>query len=301
MKVLISGATGLIGTALRQALADRGDTVVRLVRRRPSRPGEVRWDPDAGTVDMDTLDGAGHFDAVVNLSGAGIGDRRWNGSRRDEILHSRTAATATIAGLTTELDPAPAVYASASAIGYYGDRGDDVLDESAPRGEGFLADVCAAWEEAASPVEDAGIRTVLLRSGIVLSRRGGALAKQLPLFKLGLGGRLGSGRQYVSWITLEDEVAAILHAIDDDACRGPVNLTAPSPVTNAELTHALGRALHRPTALAVPAPALRLALGREMADELLLGGQRVVPGVLGACGFTFRHPDIDAALAAVLA
>ncbi len=301
MKVLVSGATGLIGTALRQALADRGDTVVRLVRRRPSRPGEVRWDPDAGTVDMDTLDGSGPFDAVVNLSGAGIGDRRWNGSRRDEILHSRTAATATIAGLTTELDPAPAVYASASAIGFYGDRGDEVLDESAPRGEGFLADVCAAWEEAASPVEDAGIRTVLLRSGIVLSRRGGALAKQLPLFKLGLGGRLGSGRQYVSWITLEDEVAAILHAIDDDACRGPVNLTAPSAVTNAELTHALGRALHRPTALAVPGPALRLALGREMADELLLGGQRVVPGVLSSCGFTFRHPDIDTALTAVLA
>ncbi|MDA8342157.1 MAG: TIGR01777 family oxidoreductase [Actinomycetota bacterium] len=300
MNVLVSGASGLIGTALRQALTDRGDTVVRLVRRRTTGEGEVRWDPDAGTVDMDTLDRSGPIGAVVNLSGAGIGDHRWNSARRDEILHSRTAATATIAGLTTELDPPPSVFASGSAVGFYGNRGGDVVDEASPRGEGFLADVCAAWEEAASPVEDAGIRTVLLRSGIVLSTRGGALAKQLPLFRVGLGGRLGSGRQYMSWITLEDEVAAILHVLDDGGCAGPVNLTAPAPVTNAEMTRALGRALHRPAGLTVPSAALRLAFGGQMAEELLLGGQRVVPEALTRRDFAFRHPELDAALAAVL-
>jgi len=234
------------------------------------------------------------------MAGAGIGDHRWTDARRQEIMASRVGPTRLLAGIAAHLDPVPGVLVSASAIGYYGDRGDEILTEESAPGEGFLADVCRAWEDATAPAGD-WMRVVHLRTGVVLSALGGALAKQLPLFRLGLGGRLGSGRQYTSWITLDDEVSAIRRALEDDRLTGPLNATAPNPVTNAELTRALGRALHRPTLLTVPRPALAVVLGGEMSRELLLGGQRVHPARLIALGHTFAHPDIDSALDAVLA
>jgi hypothetical protein len=306
VNVLLSGSHGLIGSALAVQLTAEGHGVVRLLRSTGSGdPGvdeavTVPWDPRQGTVDRDALERHGPYDAVVHLAGAGIGDYRWNASRRQEILDSRVGPTRLLAAVTARLDPVPGVLVSASAIGYYGDRGDEVLTEDSAPGLGFLADVCRAWEEATAPAGDA-MRVVHLRTGIVLARQGGALAKQLPLFRLGLGGRLGSGRQYMSWITLDDEVSAIRRAIDDDRLVGPVNAIAPSPVTNAGFSRALGRALRRPAVLTVPRPALTVALGSEMAHELLLASQRVLPTRLTAIGHTFTHPDIDRALVSVLA
>lgn len=304
MNILVSGSHGLIGTALVRRLEIAGHRVVPLVRAGTaggtgvSETG-VPWHPGQGVLDRDTLARHGPYHAVVHLAGAGIGDRRWNPSRRQEILASRVGPTRLLAEAVAALDPVPPVLVSASAVGYYGDRGDEELTEQSDPGTGFLADVCRQWEAATAPADEA-TRVVHLRTGIVLSSRGGALAKQLPLFRLGLGGRLGSGRQQMSWITLEDQVSVIERAIQDDGLRGPVNTTAPAPVTNAEFTRALGRALHRPAVLAVPAPVLGLVLGREMAGELLLAGQRVLPSRLVAAGFPFAHPDIDTALAAVL-
>jgi len=307
MRLLVTGSSGLIGTALVDAALARGDTVTRLVRgtSRP-RPGpagitDVTWDPTSDKVDTATLVAAGPFDAVVHLAGAGVGDKRWSPARKTEILESRTRSTDLIARTVAALDPAPAVLVSASAIGYYGDRGDEQLTEESAAGTGFLAEVCVAWEDATAPAVASGIRTVLLRTGIVLSPTGGALAKQLPLFRLGVGGKIGSGHQYWSWITLDDEVAAILHCIDDASLSGPVNATAPHPATNAELTKALGAALHRPSFATVPAPALKLVLGPEMAADMVLASQRVVPAQLEHSGFTFRHPDLDGAVRSVVA
>jgi uncharacterized protein (TIGR01777 family) len=294
MHLLVTGSSGLIGTALVDAATARGDTVTRLVRgasdrhQAPGRVTEVTWNPTAGTVDTGALAAAGPIDAVVNLAGAGIGDKRWTAARKTEIVESRTRATDLISRT------------SASAVGYYGDRGDEVLTEESPAGAGFLAGVCVAWEGATAPAVEAGIRTVVVRTGIVLSASGGALAKQLPLFRLGVGGKFGSGRQYWSWITLDDEVAAILHCVDDTSLSGPVNATAPHPATNAELTKALGAALHRPSFAAVPGPALKLALGPEMATEMVLAGQRVQPDRLLQSGFTFRHPDLEEAVRSVV-
>lgn len=298
MRVVITGSSGLIGQALGRALRADGHEVVPLVRHPPG-PGEVRWDPPAGTVDAAGLEGA---DAVVHLAGAGIADRRWTEARKAEILDSRVRATTVLADALATLERPPPVLVSGSAVGWYGgDHGDEELTEDSDPGADFLAGVCAAWEDATAPAQVAGIRVVRLRSGIVLSRHGGALGRQLPIFRLGLGGRLGSGRQWVSWITIDDEVGAIRRAIDDDTLQGPVNATAPAPVTNAAFTAALGRALHRPAVLAVPGPVLGLALGRQLADEALLGGQRVLPARLTAAGYRFAHPTIDAGLAAVLA
>lgn len=296
MRVVVTGSSGLVGSALVAALAARGDEAVRLVRRRPG-PGEARWDPAAGTLDTAALADA---HAVVHLAGAGIGDRRWTPERRAEIRDSRVGPTALLARTVAELG-GPALL-SASAVGFYGyEAGDRELDETAPAGRGFLADVCQAWEGATEPAAAAGVRVVHLRSGVVLSAGGGALGRQLPLFRLGVGGRLGSGRQWLSWIGLDDEVGAIAHLLDHPELTGPVNLTAPGPVTNAEFTRTLGRALHRPAVLAVPAPALRLALGGGLADEALLGGQRVLPRALEASGYRFGAPDLDTALARCLA
>jgi uncharacterized protein (TIGR01777 family) len=292
VKVAVSGAHGLIGGALVDRLSRAGHDMVRLVRVEPG-PGEVRWDPGAGQIDAASLEG---LDAAVHLAGVGIGDRRWNEAHKRRVLDSRVQGTGLLASALAALDRPPAALLSASAIGIYGDRGDEILTEESPTGTGFLAELCVRWEAATGPAERAGIRVVHLRSGIVQATSGGALGKQLPLFRFGLGGRLGSGRQYVSWISLHDEISAIEHALSTETLRGPANLTAPDPVTNAEYTAALGAVLHRPAALRVPRGALRLALGREMAAEMLLGGQRVLPAALEASGFRFEQPALPAAL-----
>ena len=309
MHLLVTGSSGLIGTATVDAATARGDAVTRLVRRSsapatgtpPAGVTDVTWDPDAGHVDLDALAATGPVDGVVHLAGAGGGDKRWNPARKRVIVESRTRGTDLLARTVAGLDPRPGVLVSASAVGWYGDRGDDVLVESEPAGTGFLAGVCVEWEAATAPAEEAGIRTVHLRTGIVLSPTGGALAKQLPLFRLGVGGRIGSGRQYRSWITLDDEVRAILHCLDDAELSGAVNATAPSPATDAELAASIGAALHRPAVLPVPAVALKVALGPEMATDMVLASQRAVPSRLTATGFVFRHADLDEAVRSVLA
>lgn len=291
MKIAVTGASGLIGSALVPALRSEGHDVLRLVRRTADAPDEVTWDPSRGTVDAERLAGT---DAVVHLAGAGVGDHRWTEAYKREILDSRVDGTSTIAHAVAALDPKPAVLLSASAIGYYGDTGDRLVDESASRGEGFLAGVVEAWEGAAEAARAAGIRVVHPRSGLVMARGGGAWARMLPLFRLGVGGRLGGGHQYWSFITLDDEVRALTFLLTADVS-GPVNLTAPTPATNAEVTAAMGSALHRPTVLPVPAFALKAVLG-EFSSEVL-GSARVLPRVLQAAGFEFRHADIRTAAA----
>jgi uncharacterized protein (TIGR01777 family) len=297
VKIAISGASGLIGVALTRSLRLDGHDVVPLVRR-PVRDGEqaVRWDPATGTIDAAGLEG---IDGLVNLSGAGIGDKRWTDAYKREILESRTTSTDLLARTIAGLDRPPTVMVSGSAMGIYGDTGDRAVTEAGPLGDDFLADVCRQWEAAAGPAIEAGIRVTFPRTGIVLSPDGGALAKLLPLFRLGLGGRMGSGRQWWSWISIDDEVRAIEHLLTSTAS-GPVNLTAPHPVRNADFVAALGRVLHRPAAIPVPSFAPNLLLGPERADALLFDGQRVVPKALVADGFTFEHTDVEAALRTVL-
>lgn len=290
MKIAITGASGLIGSALVPALRTDGHKVVRLVRRSAAGPDEVRWDPAAGTVDAAALAGT---DAVIHLAGAGVGDHRWTDAYKAEIHDSRTQGTEAIARAVAQLDPLPQVLVSASAIGFYGDTGDRTVDETAPRGQGFLAGVVEDWEAAAEPARAAGIRVVHPRTGLVMARKGGAWGRLLPLVKLGVGGKLGSGRQYWSFITLADQIRALTFLLNSDLS-GPVNLTAPTPATNAEVTQAMGKELHRPTILPVPAFALKIALG-EFSSEVL-GSARVVPTVLREAGFTFQHPDIAAAV-----
>ena len=306
MRVLVAGSSGLIGTALVQHLTERGHSVTRLVRSvdgsgekdapADSRVGNIEWEPAVGILDRDVLARAGPFDAAVNLAGAGIGDRRWSTARKQAILASRTAATRLLANSLAALSHPPSTLVNASAVGFYGDGGDRELTEHSSSGSGFLAAVCRAWEAATAPASDAGIRTVVLRSGIVLTARGGALARQLPLFRLGVGGRLGRGSQYRSWITLRDEVRVILHCLEDSSLRGPVNATAPHPVTDAEFANVLGDALGRPALLAVPGFALRVALGNQMATELLLIGQRALPAALSTRAFPFSDEVIADAL-----
>jgi uncharacterized protein len=295
MDVAVTGSTGLIGTALVDALGAAGHRVVRVVRGAPTGDA-IAWDPKAGTIDGAGLEGIG---GVVHLAGAGIGDRRWNDAYKREILDSRVQGTGLLARTLAGLTRPPAVLVSASAIGWYGDRGDEVLDETSGPGTGFFPDVCRQWEAAADPARAAGIRVAHPRSGIVLTPKGGALKKELPLFKLGLGGRFGTGRQWQSWIALDDEIAAIAHLLSSDLA-GPVNLTAPTPVTNAELTKTLGSVLHRPTLLPVPAFGPKLLLGPELASVVLYEGQRVVPAVLLASGFTFSQPTLEGALRSML-
>ncbi len=292
MRVVVTGSSGLIGTALLPALSESGHEPVALVRREPG-PGEARWDPGRGQIDRGALEGAG---AVVHLAGAGIGDGRWTHARKELILRSRVDATTVLCGALAGLGTPPAVLVSGSAIGYYGDRGDEELTETSGPGSGFQAEVCRAWEGATAAAEAAGVRVVHLRSAVVLAGHGGALGRQLPLFRAGLGGRLGSGRQWFSWISLRDEISVILHAIEDTSLAGPLNASAPAPVTNREFTRELGRALHRPAVLAVPPFALRVALGRQLADELLLGSLRVLPARLAGTGFRFRDQTLEDAL-----
>ncbi|MCC3771493.1 TIGR01777 family oxidoreductase [Streptomyces sp. UNOC14_S4] len=295
MRIAITGSTGLIGSVLARSLAADGHQVVRLVRRPPTSGDEVRWDPKRQWVDADGLAGC---DGVVHLAGAGVGDHRWTAAYKKEIHDSRVLGTAALAEALASLDTPPRVLVSGSAIGIYGDTGDRRIDEDAPPGRGFLADVCQEWEAATGPAAEAGVRTVLARTGLVVSRGGGAWAKLFPLFRFGLGGRMGSGRQYWSFIALHDHVAALRHLLDTESLSGPVNLTAPEPVTNREVTAAMGRVLHRPTLCAAPAPALKLALG-EMAGDVL-ASQRVVPRRLLDSGFSFAFPDIESAVRAAL-
>jgi uncharacterized protein (TIGR01777 family) len=295
MDVAVTGSTGLIGTALVERLRAGGHRVRPVVRAEPQGPDEVRWDPAAGTIDAGALAGV---DAVVHLAGEGIGERRWSDEQKRRILDSRVQGTGLIARTVAALDPKPAVLLTASGISVYGDRGDDVLTEDEPPGEGFLPDVVRAWEGAAQPAVDAGIRTVHARSGVVLSAAGGALAKQLPLFRFGLGGRMG-GPQWLPWIAVDDEVGAMVHLLTADVA-GPVNVTSPEPVTNAEFTKVLGRVLGRPTVLPVPKLGPQLLLGRELAETLLYWSVRAVPAKLLASGYEFRLPGLEQALRALL-
>jgi uncharacterized protein len=290
MNVLVSGATGLIGSALIPELEAGGHRVTRLTRS-PRSGEDVRWDPDAGTIDGD-LEGT---DAVVHLAGESIAEGRWTSEKKRRILESRQKGTRLLAEKIAGLSAPPSVMVFASAVGYYGDRGNELLTEESGPGTLFLSQVCQEWEAAAEPAREAGARVVHPRFGIVLSTEGGALGKTLPIFKLGGGGRIGSGRQYWSWVSLDDVVGAILHAIETDALSGPVNVTAPDPPTNAEYTRVLGRVLGRPTFFAVPAPAARIALG-GMADELLLASARVEPAKLEETGYEYRHPELEGAL-----
>ena len=297
MDVAVTGSSGLIGTALVAALSEAGHRPIRLVRRDPvAGRDEIRWDPAAGTIDAASLDGV---DAIVNLAGAGIGDKRWTAEYKKLCFDSRVDGTALLAKTMANMNQRPSVFLSGSAIGYYGSQGSTELTESSPAGSGFLADLTVAWEEAATPASDAGIRTAFLRTGIVLSTAGGALPKLLPLFKLGVGGKFGSGDQYMAWVSIDDEVAAILYLLDADIS-GPVNLTGPAPVTNAEFASTLGKVLSRPSFLPVPAFGPKLVLGADRADALLFDSARVLPTVLEESPYTFAHRDLEAALRGVL-
>jgi uncharacterized protein len=295
MKIVISGASGLIGTQLVAKLSQGGHEVIRLVRRSP-KSGEIQWNPKSGTLDAAALEGA---DAVIHLSGAGIGDKRWTAGYRKEILDSRTDTTALLAKTIASLSRKPSVFLSGSAIGIYGARNDEQLTEVSTHGTGFLADVCEQWEAAAKPAVDAGVRTVYLRTGIVLSPKGGALKKLLPLFKLGVGGKFGNGKQWQSWISIDDEISAIEYLLTANVS-GAVNLTAPNPVTNAEFTKVLASVLKRPAIVPVPTFAPKILLGGELADALLFTGQRVIPAALNASGYTFKHTTLESALRSLL-
>lgn len=293
MKILIAGASGLIGSALASTLRGGGHAVFPLVRPpRIASPGQVSWNPEWGEMDAAAAAGA---DAVVNLAGANVGERRWSESRKRELRSSRVDTTRALVETLARLDSLPRSFVSASAVGYYGSRGDDPLDETSPAGTGFLARLCADWEAEALGAERRGMRTVVLRFGVILSRRGGALAQMLGPFRLGLGGRLGDGRQWMPWIGLDDAVGMLREAVEGDRWRGAYNAVAPEPVTNLEFTKALGRTLRRPTFFPVPRAALRTLFG-EMADEMLLASQRVRSLRLPETGYSYSYPELEPAL-----
>jgi uncharacterized protein len=288
--IAIAGSSGLIGSALATALRTANHRVVRIVRRAPANANELRWDPDSGEFDVSALRGV---DAVVNLCGINVGQRRWSGAFKQNLRDSRIAPTEVLSDAVA--DAGVGVLVNASAVGYYGDTKDQAVDETAPAGTGFLAQLCQDWEAASAPAQRAGTRVVLVRTGLVLAAAGGALRQLRPLFSVGLGARQGNGRQSVSWISLEDEVRALQFAVSGSRLSGPVNLTGPAPVTNAEFTAALGRAVNRPTPLMMPGFAVRAVVG-EFADEGLLSGQRVIPAALERAGFEFHHSTVGEAL-----
>jgi uncharacterized protein len=299
MRVAITGSTGLVGSEVVAVLSASGHEVVRLVRRVPA-PGEtavLRWDPVKREVDAAGLEG---FDVVLHLAGENVGSGRWTAARKAAIRDSRVNGTRFLCDALAGLARPPKTLVCASAIGIYGDRGEDVLTEESPAAAGFLPEVCREWEAASGAAARKGIRVVVLRIGMVLSANGGALSRMLPLFRAGLGGVIGGGRQYVSWVALDDLPLILLHALRCGDLRGPVNAVAPRPVTNREFTEALGKVLSRPTPLPVPAFALRLAVGREMADTLLLASARVLPRRLEATGYHFRYPELGGALGHLL-
>ena len=295
MRIAVTGSSGLIGSALVPHLRAAGHEVQRVVRRASTAPDEITWDPSKGTIDLAALNGV---EGVVHLAGAGVGDKRWTDSYKREILDSRIDSTNTIVRAMQQVEHRPRVLVSASAIGWYGDTGDRIVDETAPAGTGFLADVVRAWEGASQVAVESGIRVVNPRTGLVVAKSGGAWARMFPLFKLGLGGKLGNGKQYWSWISLRDEVCALQFLLEQEHLSGAVNLTAPNPVTNAEVTKVMGRVLGRPTLLPAPAFALKTALG-EFSTEVL-GSARVVPAVLEQAQFIFQDTTIESAIRTAL-
>ncbi|MCL4140640.1 UNVERIFIED_CONTAM: hypothetical protein GTU68_009587 [Idotea baltica] len=296
MKILLTGSSGLVGSALRKDLLAKGQEVDVLVRGSGSSGKRIPWDPAAGVISVDSLEG---YDAVVHLGGESIAEGRWTDDKMARIHDSRVDGTTLLAGALAKVTHKPKVLVCASAVGLYGDRGDDILTETSAPGSGFLADVCKAWEESCDPARDAGIRVVNMRIGVVLSNQGGALAKMLLPFKLGVGGKIGNGKQWMSWIELHDLVRAIRHAINTDSIEGGVNAVSPEPVTNKEFTKALGSQLSRPTLIPLPAFGARIALGK-MADALLLASTRVKPDVLLKSDFRFENPSINSALRVAL-
>lgn len=297
MDVAITGASGLIGGALSSSLRADGHRVLRFQRGGVTAGDTIGWDPDSGRIDAPALEG---LDAVVHLAGEGIGEHRWSDDQKRRILDSRVRGTAVLAAAVASRERKPRVFVSGSAVGYYGNRGDEILTEQSAPGDDFLAGVCVAWEAQTEPAREAGVRTVLARTGIVLDGHGGALKAMLTPFKLGVGGRQGSGKQWMSWIALADEVGAIRHAIENESVQGPVNLVAPNPATNAEFSSTLGRVLHRPTILPTPMLPLKLRFGTELVESLLLGSQRVAPAQLQATGYEFGLASLDDALRAVI-
>ena len=291
MKVLIAGASGLIGSALVPVLEADGAEITRLVRGVP-KPGEIEWHPNQDEMDPVRLEG---FDAVINLAGENVASGRWTDEQKKKIHDSRVNGTHLLSEAMAKLAKRPKVFLCASATGFYGDRDDEVLDEHSDSGGGFLAGVCREWEKATEPAAQAGVRVVNLRFGVILSKNGGMLAKLLMPFKMGMGGKVGSGKQFISWVAIEDAVDAIKLALHDETFRGAVNVVSPNPVSNEVFTKTLGHVLSRPTALAMPAFAARLAFG-EMADEMLLASQLVVPKRLSDAGFEFKYPELEAAL-----
>lgn len=298
MEIAITGSSGLIGSALVEELSRAGHRPIRMVRR-PVRAGadEIFWDPATGEIDGEALEGV---HGVVNLAGAGIGDRRWSDQYRNLLVSSRVDGTALLATTCASLKTAPAVLVSGSAVGYYGSRADEKLTEESQAGQGFLAELCRDWEAAAQPAIDSGVRTVLSRTGIVLTPKGGALGKLLPLFKLGVGGRFGSGEQYMSWVSIDDMVGALMHFLSDESTSGAYNITAPEPVTNNEFTSTLAEAVNRPAIFPVPQFGPRLLMGGDRADALLFDSMRVLPERLLASGYRFEHSDLASALADIL-
>ena len=296
MRVALTGASGLLGPHLARSLRADGHDTLRLVRRAPTAPDEVRWDPPSGDVDLAALAGV---DAIVHLAGANLGGRPWTPSYRRTVLDSRVSGTRTIAAAAAGLEPGPRVLLSMSGVGYYGNPGDRELDETSPPGTGYIAEIARRWEESTSPAANAGVRVVTMRTGVVVSGRGGAFGRLLPLFRLGLGGTVGSGKQFWSWVALTDYVRAVRFLLDRDDISGPVNVCSPEPITNAELTRTIGKVVHRPAVLRAPGFAMRLPL-RDFAVDLL-GGQRVVPRRLLDAGFEFTHPRFEQALRTELA
>ena len=296
VKIAITGSSGFIGTALVRALEARGDEIVRVVREGPASPGRIMWDPERGVIEPGALVGV---DAAVNLAGEPIGRRRWSARQKARIMNGRVHGTEVLATSLASLSPQPGVLISASAMGFYGERGDEVLTEDASSGVGFLPSVCRRWEAATAAAGDAGIRVVHLRTGLVLDPSGSLLKRMLLPFRLGLGGRLGDGTQWMSWITRGDHIRAILHLLDDEAASGPFNIAAPNPVRNAEFTRALARVMHRPALLPIPRSLIAVPFGRELANDLL-SSTRMVPQKLEASGYRFEATEIEPALRAML-
>lgn len=297
MKILVSGSSGLVGSALVAYLRDQGHTVVRLVRQTPAEKSEpaIVWNPETGRYNTSDCEG---FDVVINLAGENIATR-WNNTKKQKILESRVKTTRLLSECLAKLENPPRLFINASAVGFYGNHGTTELTEQTPPGEGFLADVCKQWEEATMPAQQRGIRVAILRIGTVLSPKGGALSMMLPAFKMGAGGKIGSGKQYISWIVIDDLLRIVSFLIDNDACSGPFNVVSPNPVTNEEFTETLGRVVSRPTMIPMPAMMAKLMFG-EMADEVLLTSIRAMPYRLQHAGFGFQHPRLEEALQSII-